>query len=147
MDFDPSVPIWLQLVDEFRRRIVTGEWPRGERISGVRELAGDLRVNPNTVQRALAELDRLGLTRSERTAGRFATDDGAVIDAARVEQNPLKQLELWKTAQKKIIEDVCAVPLQEQLQSWARKKDVDYGYKFEAALRLGPEVTELTNKK
>ena len=85
MDFDPSVPIWLQLVDEFRRRIVTGEWPRGERIAGVRELAGDLRVNPNTVQRALAELDRLGLTRSERTAGRFATDDGAVIDAARVE--------------------------------------------------------------
>ena len=71
----------------------------------------------------------------------------AEIDAARVEQNPIKQLELWKTAQKKIIEDVCAVPLQEQLQSWARKKDVDYGYKFEAALRLGPEVTELTNKK
>lgn len=85
MDFDPSVPIWLQLVDEFQRRIVTGEWPRGGRIAGVRELAGDLRVNPNTVQRALAELDRRGLSRSERTTGRFVTDDAADIDAARVE--------------------------------------------------------------
>ena len=71
----------------------------------------------------------------------------AEIDAARVEQNPQKQLDLWKTAQKKIIEDLCAVPLNEQLQVWARKKNVDYGYKFDAAMRLGPEVTELTDKK
>ncbi len=84
MDFDPSTPIWLQLVDEFTRRIVTGQWTAGARIAGVRDLAGDLRVNPNTVQRALTELDREGLTRSERTTGRFVTDDVATIDDARL---------------------------------------------------------------
>ncbi len=83
MQFDPSAPIWLQLVDEFVRRIVTGRWPSGEKIPAVRELAALLLVNPNTVQRALAELERRGLARSERTAGRFVTDDVALIDAAR----------------------------------------------------------------
>jgi DNA-binding transcriptional regulator YhcF (GntR family) len=83
MQFDPSAPIWLQLVDEFVRRIVTGRWPSGEKIPAVRELAALLLVNPNTVQRALAELERRGLARSERTPGRFVTDDVALIDAAR----------------------------------------------------------------
>ncbi|GAB96007.1 DNA-binding transcriptional regulator YhcF (GntR family) [Kineosphaera limosa] len=79
MDFDPSRPIWHQLIDEFCRRIAVGDWAPGQRIGGVRELAGDLGVNPNTVQRALAELEREGLCRSERTAGRFVTDDQARI--------------------------------------------------------------------
>ena len=83
MQFDPSAPIWLQLVDEFTRRIVVGLWPAGERIPGVRDLAIELKVNPNTVQRALAELDRQGLSRSERTTGRFVTDDASLIDEAR----------------------------------------------------------------
>lgn len=84
MEFDASSPIWLQLVDEFTRRIVTGQWAVGSRVDGVRDLAGELKVNPNTVQRALAELERQGLTRSERTAGRFVTDDLAAIDEARL---------------------------------------------------------------
>ncbi len=71
----------------------------------------------------------------------------AEIDAARVEQDPAKQKALWATAQKKIIEDLCAVPLHEQLQSWARKANVDYGYKFDAAMHLGPIVNETTDKK
>lgn len=75
MEFDPSRPIWHQLVHEFSRRIVVAQWPPGSRIGGVRELAGELGVNPNTVQRALAELEREGLCRSERTTGRFVTDD------------------------------------------------------------------------
>lgn len=83
MDFDASIPIWLQLRAEFTRRIVTGSWVSGQRIPGVRELAIELKVNPNTVQRALAELDRDGLSRSERTSGRFVTDDAALIDRAR----------------------------------------------------------------
>ncbi|GAA2179146.1 GntR family transcriptional regulator [Brooklawnia cerclae] len=83
MDFDASVPIWLQLVAEFRRRIAAGEWAQDSRIAGVRELAVDLGVNPNTVQRALAELERDGLCRSERTSGRFVTADPALIDDLR----------------------------------------------------------------
>lgn len=85
MQFDTSSPIWVQLVAEFSRRIVVGEWATGTRIPGVRELATDLGVNPNTAQRALSELERQGLCRSERTAGRFVTDDGQRIDALRVD--------------------------------------------------------------
>ena len=85
MEFDTSSPIWGQLVAEFSRRIVTGQWPPGGRIAGVRELAAELGVNPNTVQRALAELERQELCRSERTAGRFVTTDADRIDALRAE--------------------------------------------------------------
>ena len=85
MDLDDSRPIWIQLVDDFRMRIVTGIWPAGTRIPSVRDLATQSGVNPNTVQRALAELDRSGLTVAERTAGRFVTADAAVLDAVRRE--------------------------------------------------------------
>lgn len=85
MQFDNSSPIWTQLVAEFSRRIVTGGWAPGEKMPGVRELAADLGVNPNTAQRALAELERRGLCRSERATGRFVTDDTALIDSVRAD--------------------------------------------------------------
>lgn len=85
MEFDQGSPIWLQLVSEFSRRIVTGEWAVGTRIPGVRELALQLGVNPNTVQRSLGEMDREGLFRTERTSGRFVTDDRPLIAALRRE--------------------------------------------------------------
>jgi GntR family transcriptional regulator len=83
MQFDNSAPIWLQLVDECSRRIVTGEWSAGEKVPGVRELAVELGVNPNTMQRAFGELDRRGITVTDRTVGRYVTDDAAHIDALR----------------------------------------------------------------
>lgn len=85
MEFDTSSPIWGQLVTEFSRRVVVGEWELGSRIPGVRDLAGGLGVNPNTVQRALSELERQGLCRSERTAGRFVTTDEDRVDSLRAE--------------------------------------------------------------
>lgn len=83
MEFDTSSPIWLQLVQEFSRRIAAGDWEPGARIQGVRELAADLGVNPNTVQRSLAELERDGLCHSERTAGRFVTTQTARLELLR----------------------------------------------------------------
>lgn len=83
MEFDSTQPIWLQLVGEFSRRIATGAWAAGERVPAVRELAAALQVNPNTVQRAFGELERDGLVRSERTSGRFVTDDAALVAALR----------------------------------------------------------------
>ena len=74
MKFDTERPIWLQLVSEFERRILVGQWSPGDKIPGVRDLAVELGVNPNTVQRAFAELERRELARTERTAGRFVTD-------------------------------------------------------------------------
>ncbi|GAA4522786.1 GntR family transcriptional regulator [Brachybacterium paraconglomeratum] len=85
MQFDSSLPIWMQLVTEFSRRIVVGQWPAGVRIPGVRGLAADLGVNPNTIQRALSELEREGLCRSERTSGRFVTEDADRIDRLRAD--------------------------------------------------------------
>lgn len=83
MKFDTASPIWLQLIGEFQRRLITGQWPPGERLPGVRDLAAQLGVNPNTVQRALAELERDGLCRTERATGRFAIDDVTRIEALR----------------------------------------------------------------
>lgn len=85
MQFDSSLPIWLQLVTEFSRRIVVGRWPAGARLPGVRGLAAELGVNPNTIQRALSELEREGLCRAERTSGRFVTEDTDRIDQLRAE--------------------------------------------------------------
>lgn len=85
MQFDSSLPIWMQLVTEFSRRIVVGQWPAGVRIPGVRGLAAELGVNPNTIQRALSELEREGLCRSERTSGRFVTEDADRIDRLRAD--------------------------------------------------------------
>ncbi|MGO1235197.1 MAG: GntR family transcriptional regulator [Microbacterium gubbeenense] len=83
MQIDDARPIWAQLVDEFRRRIAVGDWRPGQKVPAVRELALELGVNPNTVQKSLAEVDRLGLTTTERTAGRFVTRTTAAIDEAR----------------------------------------------------------------
>ena len=80
MEFDNNQPLWIQLVDEFSRRIASGEWEPGEGIDSVRALALDLGVNPNTVQKALAELERRGLAFPERTAGRFVTTNAERIN-------------------------------------------------------------------
>ena len=80
MDLDDSRPIWVQLADDFRHRIVSGQWPPGSKVPSVRELAAGTGVNPNTVRRAL---DGEGLTATERTAGRFVTTRASVIDSVR----------------------------------------------------------------
>ncbi|MDN5961995.1 MAG: GntR family transcriptional regulator [Propionibacterium sp.] len=75
MGFDTTSPLWIQLVDRLQTSVVAGQWAPGQKIPSVRELAVEFGVNPNTVQRALSELDRLGLTATERTSGRFVTAD------------------------------------------------------------------------
>lgn len=82
---DNSSPIWLQLVAEFSQRIATGRWGPGAKVAGVRELAAELGVNPNTVQRSLAELDRQALSYTERTSGRYVTRDTERIGQLRSE--------------------------------------------------------------
>lgn len=79
MKFVVSRPIWEQLVAEFSRRIAVGQWRPGERVPSVRTLAVEFGVNPNTVQRALAELDRRGLMVAQGTAGRDVTRDENLI--------------------------------------------------------------------
>lgn len=80
---DKNRPIYLQLVERLQSRIVAGEYPPGAKIDSVRDLASEAAVNPNTMQRALAELEQLGLLRTERTSGRFVTEDTELIASVR----------------------------------------------------------------
>ena len=78
-----NMPIYMQIMQKVREAIASGELAPGARVASVRELAGVFAVNPNTMQRALNELEREGLLVSERTSGRFVTKDTAQIDAMR----------------------------------------------------------------
>jgi hypothetical protein len=81
--YDPGIPIYTQIMRRIQRRILTGEWGPGARVPAVRDLAVEFGVNPNTMQRALSELEREGLLFSERTSGRFITRDAALIEETR----------------------------------------------------------------
>ncbi len=81
--FDSNSPIYLQLLNHFRKLIASSQWEAGSRVPSVRDLALEFGVNPNTVQRALAELERDGLAQSERTSGRFITNDNKLIAVTR----------------------------------------------------------------
>ena len=82
-NFDGNAPIYSQLVEQMKLGIVSGEWIPGQRIPAVRELAVEAGVNPNTMQRALQELERQGLMFSQRTSGRFVTEDREMIEDAK----------------------------------------------------------------
>ena len=75
-----DAPVYTQLVDQIARAIILGQFPPGSKLPSVRDFASDAGVNPNTMQRALAELERLGRLRAQRTAGRTVTEDLARID-------------------------------------------------------------------
>lgn len=80
-----STPIYLQLVDQLKHRIISGELTAGSKLESVRDLAMSFEVNPNTMQRALSELERDHLVYAERTAGRFITQDKELIAKMREE--------------------------------------------------------------
>ena len=69
----------------------------------------------------------------------------AEIEQARKETDSAKQMADWKIAQDKIHKDVCAVPLFELQQVWARSKKVDYGYELKGAINIAPQITEKTS--
>ena len=81
--FSNDAPIYAQLIEQIKVGIVVGAFPPGERLPSVRDLATEAGVNPNTMQRALAELERDGLVYSQRTAGRFVTEDKEMIEKAK----------------------------------------------------------------
>lgn len=81
--FNNDMPIYTQLVSQIKFGIVSGELPPGERLSTVRDLAAEAGVNPNTMQRAFQELEREGLVYSQRSNGRFVTEDVSIIENAK----------------------------------------------------------------
>lgn len=81
--FSSSQPIYLQIIDEFNRRICKGELQPGDKLPAVREAAAELEVNPNTVQRAYAELERAKIVEKKRGQGSFVTMEKQVIQELR----------------------------------------------------------------
>lgn len=76
-------PIWTQLTEQLTERIVSGIYPLGSRMPSVRELSAEAGVNPNTMQRALAQLEADGLVSTNRTAGRTVTEDSTSVEQVR----------------------------------------------------------------
>ncbi|MDD5880343.1 GntR family transcriptional regulator [Erysipelotrichaceae bacterium Oil+RF-744-GAM-WT-6] len=82
--FEGNSPIYLQIIEKLETGIAAGTYAPGQKMPSVRDLALEAGVNPNTVQRAFAELERDGLLHSQRTSGRFVTEDRQKLSALRV---------------------------------------------------------------
>lgn len=100
-NIDNNKPIYMQLVDKLKSKIISGEIPPGSKLESVRNLAEDAEVNPNTMQKALVELERDELVYSKRTSGRFVTDNEEKIKIMR-EEVANKEIENLKLALKEL---------------------------------------------
>lgn len=85
-DLDNDRPIYLQLMERIQQDIISGIYKPGDKLPSVRELALDAAVNPNTMQKALSELERSGLVYAQRTSGRFITEDEQMLKDMKKEQ-------------------------------------------------------------
>lgn len=81
--FHNKTPVYLQLVSRIRKDILSGKYKADEQVPPVRQLAFEAAVNPNTMQKAFAELEREGLLYARSTAGRFVTSDEAILQRAK----------------------------------------------------------------
>lgn len=84
-EFDNNIPIYIQLVEQLKIYIISGKIKPGERLPSVREFALQTKVNPNTMQKALAELEELTLIYTERTNGKFVTTNQDLINKLKYE--------------------------------------------------------------
>lgn len=82
-EFDNNIPIYIQLVEQLKIYIIQGKLKHGDRLPSVRELALQTKVNPNTMQKALVELEELNLVYTERTNGKYVTTDELLINKYR----------------------------------------------------------------
>lgn len=84
-NLDSSRPIYSQIIEKISLDIVSGKYQPGDKLPSVRDLAAQAGVNPNTMQKALSELERENLVHSARTSGRFITEDKDMIEKMREE--------------------------------------------------------------
>ncbi len=79
-EFSKDKPIYMQIIENIQMSIISGEFKPGDKLLPVREMAATAAVNPNTMQRALQELEKTGLVFSKRTSGRFITEDNNMVE-------------------------------------------------------------------
>lgn len=99
--FEQNRPIYTQLVEQLQMRIICGRYMPGDKLKSVREMAAEAAVNPNTMQKAFAELERTGLIYTQRTAGRFVTEDDELIRQYR-RRIALEKIEEFMKAMKEM---------------------------------------------
>ena len=91
---DDTRPIYLQIEDLIKTNIIAGIYQPGQKLPSVRDLAAEAAVNPNTMQKALTELERSGLVYTQRTSGRFITEDVSKMTELK-EQLAREQIQLF----------------------------------------------------
>ena len=106
--FRDDAPIYTQLIVQIEELLVSGALSPGQRLPSVRDLAAEAGVNPNTMQRALTELERRGLLYSQRTAGRFVTEDGDMFKSLQ-ERLALAEIQAFLERMEKLGFDRAAV--------------------------------------
>lgn len=89
-------PIYAQIMERITMDIISGIYTPGAKLPSVRDLAQEAGVNPNTMQKALSELERTGLLFSQRTSGRFITEDLAMIEKQKKTWHPYRLRNFWK---------------------------------------------------
>ena len=110
MEFNDKKPIYIQLVEQIKIDIITNKYKINEKIPSVREFALNLKVNPNTINRALLQLEEEKLIITKRTSGKFITDDQKLIDkikndvAKTTTEKFLNDMEKLNISKKEIIE-------------------------------------------
>ena len=118
-NFTGSRPIWQQLAEQLTLRILKGEYPPGSRLPAVRDIAGQAGVNPNTMQRALSQLEADGLVVTNRTAGRTVTEDGEVL-AKMCRQLAREQIQTYFDGMKRL--GFTTQQAKEFVQTWKEEE-------------------------
>ena len=91
-DLNSDRPVYIQLIEQIQAGIISGHYKAGDKLPSVRDLAAEAAVNPNTMQKALSELERTGLVYSNRTSGRFITSDMEMIQELK-KQSARKEIQ------------------------------------------------------
>ena len=114
-EFSNDIPIYMQIMDIIKCKIISGEYKPADKVDAVRILAGKAAVNPNTMQKALLELEKEGLLNTNRTKGRYVTEDVEVISNLKEKM----VLEHWD----KLISQLLGLGLKNaEIETFIRKK-------------------------
>lgn len=118
--FDNNIPIYMQISRIIEMRIISGELSPGERLPSVRDLAIELKANPNTVQRALSELENEGLIYTERTNGKFVTENISHITEHKMKYATSLAQEYLNNMQKIGFDKTCAIDMLGGNNQWKK---------------------------
>ena len=123
LEFDSNTPIYIQIIEFLKKQIVSNKLKAGEKLLSVREMANLFNVNPNTIQRVFQELEREGLTYTERGMGTYVTDNLAMIEKLR-EQYSFKIVDNFLSTMKEMgySSDEIIDCLKKRLKNWEVNK-------------------------